>query len=249
MIDLEYPARLRPPAQHHAQNSSGPSALTTRSSGNARAFWLTLAAYFCLAALGRVLVSPSAELDESEQLVLTQAMQWGYVSQPPLYTWLQGLCFSILGTHVGSLAVLKGILLFGTFVFVYGLVKAATSALRPAVVASLSLFFIPQILWESQRDLTHSVLATMVAAATLFVFLRLVQRRRPADYGWFGLCAGLGMLSKYIVHLFGAEGATTAQFGANPMAGLAGGLRRDHGAGFADGHHMVGLGDGTAHPA
>src|SRR5437868_3512212 len=53
-----------------------------------RAFAL-LGCYFLLQTLFRTLVSDSAELDESEQLLWAQAWQWGYGSDPPLYTWLQ----------------------------------------------------------------------------------------------------------------------------------------------------------------
>ena len=63
---------------------------------------LALAAY-ALAHLGiRVAVSGTAELDEAEQLVLTQTVVLGYDDQPPLCTWIQALAFRVLG--IGILA-------------------------------------------------------------------------------------------------------------------------------------------------
>lgn len=158
--------------------------------------WL-LAGYFTLIATGRVLLFGSAELDESEQVVLTQFWQRGYVSQPPLYTWIQALIFSVMGTSVAALAVLKGGLLFSTCAGVYFSVKIAAGGVRPALAAMASLFFVPQFLWESQRDLTHSVMVSTAAAVTLLVFLKMLQTRSPVYYCGFGLCAGLGILSKY----------------------------------------------------
>ena len=209
MLATDY--RVKPPPSKYGERN-GRSPWRARApawSASGKLAGLTLAAYFLLAALGRVLVSDSTELDEAEQLVLTQSLQWGYVSQPPLYTWLQSLCFGVLGTRVAALAALKGSLLLGSCFFVYHSARAAAGSVLPALAATVSLCFIPQFLWESQRDLTHSVLVTMVAAATLWVFLRLLRSRRPADYLWFGLCAGLGMLSKYnyaffLVALLGA---------------------------------------------
>jgi hypothetical protein len=65
------------------------------------------------------------------------------------------------------------------------------------VAAAASLLFIPQIAWESQRDLTHSVLSATLVCVTLFTFLRLTQQRSIGAYALFGLCSGLGVLSKY----------------------------------------------------
>ena len=48
-----------------------------------------LAAYFLAHVVVRVTISDSLELDEAEQLVLGQALSWGYGTKPPLYSWLQ----------------------------------------------------------------------------------------------------------------------------------------------------------------
>jgi 4-amino-4-deoxy-L-arabinose transferase-like glycosyltransferase len=65
------------------------------------------------------------------------------------------------------------------------------------VAAAASLVFIPQIVWESQRDLTHSVLASALVGATIFLFLRLREKAGWPGYVLFGFCAGLGLISKY----------------------------------------------------
>jgi len=57
--------------------------------------------------------------------------------------------------------------------------------------------FIPQVAWESQRDLTHSVLGATLSAAAFCCLLRTVATRRTAWYLILGLCAGLGLLSKF----------------------------------------------------
>lgn len=163
---------------------------------------LLLAAYFLLHLLVRVLVSDSLELDEAEQFVLAQELHWGYGVKPPLYTWLQIAFFRVLGANVFSLSLLKNLLLFSTYVFTYLAAREASGRTDAALVASSSLLLIPQIAWESQRDLTHSVLATACAAATLYLFLRLRRRRSASSYLLFGLVAGLGVLSKYNYAIF-----------------------------------------------
>lgn len=156
-----------------------------------------LAGYFLLHVAVRVTVSSSLELDEAEQLVLGQTLSWGYGSKPPLYSWLQFGFFRLFGESVLALSLLKNLLLFGTYLFTFLAAQRATSRADTAMVGALSLLLIPQIAWESQRDLTHSVLATTLAALTLYLFLRLGQERRTALYMAFGVTVGLGLLAKF----------------------------------------------------
>ena len=169
-----------------------PSFVATR-----QRFLVLLAIIFGLHVLVRLLTSPVADLDESEQLVFSQAWQWGYGPQPPLYTWLQILVFKICGPSVLGLALLKNALLFAAYGFTYASGRLVTRSHAGGILAALSLLFIPQIAYESQRDLTHSVLAMTVAAATLFLFLKLQQTRARWLHALLGVAMGLGMLSNY----------------------------------------------------
>ena len=74
-----------------------------------------LAAYFLLHIAVRIATSDSLELDEAEQLVLGQALSWGYGTKPPLYSWLQLGFFQIFGERVLALSTLKNLLLFCTY--------------------------------------------------------------------------------------------------------------------------------------
>src|SRR5512145_2185867 len=80
---------------------------------------LATVAYFLLHVVIRVLVSGSTELDEAEQVLLTQHLAWGYGSQPPLYTWLQSALFHLFGPGVFPLALLKNALLLSLYIFTF----------------------------------------------------------------------------------------------------------------------------------
>ncbi|HYN61894.1 MAG TPA: glycosyltransferase family 39 protein [Rubrivivax sp.] len=153
--------------------------------------------YFGAQVAMRVTVSDALELDEAEQSLWTQAFEFGYGPQPPLYTWLQMAVFQLLGPSVLGLAMLKNTLLAIT----YGSLWMAARRLMPAplaVTAALSPLLLLQIGWESQRDLTHSVLATTLASLTFLLVLRLLERPRElARWSMLGLVLGLGSLSKY----------------------------------------------------
>lgn len=164
--------------------------------------FLLLGAYFLLQLIIRLLVSPSLELDEAEQLLLTQQPSLGYGSQPPLYTWLLSGLFHLFGVHIFSLALLKNLLLFCTYVLVYRCARSQGFGIPASAATMLSLFFIPQIAWESQRDLTHSVLVTTLTAATIFCWMRLRQDQSNANFVLVGLCWGMGLLGKYNFGIF-----------------------------------------------
>ncbi|MBC8096364.1 MAG: glycosyltransferase family 39 protein, partial [Akkermansiaceae bacterium] len=142
--------------------------------------------------------------DESEQLLATQQLQWGYGPQPPLYTWLLYPFVRLLGPGVLALAIFKNALLFGIYAVTFANARRIFSDLPRQVVATVSLLFLPQIAWESQRDLSHSILVTFFAVLTFHVLLKLSERPRAHLYAVFGLCLGAGVLSKYSFLIFAA---------------------------------------------
>jgi 4-amino-4-deoxy-L-arabinose transferase-like glycosyltransferase len=153
--------------------------------------------YFAAQIVLRTLISNSADLDESDQLIQTQKLSWGYGPQPPVYTWIQIGFIKAFGLSIFSLALLKNLLLFCAYLLTYLNARFITQRHDCGTAAAASLLFIPQIAWESQRDLNHTVLAATLAAATFFCFLRLRTRPDWVRYVVFGLCVGFGLLSKF----------------------------------------------------
>lgn len=164
---------------------------------NALQLFLLLAAYFTLQVILRVTFSSSTDLDESEAVILSQKFSLGYGSDPPLYVWLQMEFFKLFGVSVFTLSLLKNLLLLSTYLLTFASARLVTRNTAAAVAAALSVFFLPSIAWESQRDLTHSVLSAMLSVATLYSFLQLQETKRLKWYFILGLCAGFGCISKY----------------------------------------------------
>lgn len=158
--------------------------------------WI-FAAYFCVQAVIRISISSSVRIDEAQQFVVGQWLAWGYDAQPPLYNWLQYGVFEIFGTSVASLAILKNALLFLVYLAYHGLARQLLTDKRLAALATLSLLTMPQMFWQAQRDLTHTV-GTLLAVI-LFIYFVVTTIRRPTvtSYVMIGLWAGLGMLTKY----------------------------------------------------
>lgn len=166
---------------------------------------LFLFVYFGLHLVLRLWVRGGLELDESELLVLGQEWRLGYGSQPPLYVWLQNAFFFVLGHNILAVALLKDLFLWTLFFLVFRTARFLSGQERSALVAMLSLFLIPQIAWEGERDLSHTLAVLTCTAATCGVGWGALQFGRARDYLGLGLIAALGLLSKYNYALFFAQ--------------------------------------------
>lgn len=158
---------------------------------------IAAAVYFALRVIVRPLLSDTPEIDEGEQLLQSQSWQWGYGPQPPLYSWLQMLLFDVFGRNIFALALLKNLLLFATCALACAAGRTLSGSRRTGVAALLLLCFVPQFIWYSQNDLTHSVLAQFCTAALLLVILRLLRQKSTAGYLLVGVIMAAGVLSKY----------------------------------------------------
>lgn len=158
---------------------------------------LVFAIYLSLHVIVRLAISPALDFDESELVFLSQWWAAGYNNQPPMYTWIQSAVFSALGYSVFALASLKNLFLGGTYWLVYATTRVASSDRRVALVACLGLLTIPQIAWESHRDLSHTIAATFFAALVLYATVRVYRRPKTPAYLLLGLAVGGGLLSKY----------------------------------------------------
>lgn len=167
-----------------------------------RAFFYLLGTYFLAQLLVRLFMPDSLDLDEAEQLFQSQWWMLGYGPQPPLYNWIQQLFLGLFGHQVLALSLFKNLLLFGTWSFVYLVADKVLRSNRLAALVTLSLVFIPQISWESQRDLSHSVLVTSLSILTLYQGLRLLEKPELNNYLILGLIVGLGCNAKYSYLLF-----------------------------------------------
>jgi lipopolysaccharide core galacturonosyltransferase RgtB len=163
-----------------------------------------LVGYGLLHVLIRLVISEGAELDEAEQLLLSQSFATGYTDQPPLYTWLLIGVEAIFGVDILSLAILKNLLLFITHLCLFLAARIVLNDAYLAALTSLSLWLVPQIAWESHRDLTHSVLVTSVSSGFFFVMVRLLHTGQTRHYLLVGCLLGLGVLSKHSFLFFAA---------------------------------------------
>lgn len=157
---------------------------------------ITLTCCIFIHVLGRWLVSSSVELDQAEQVILAQEWRWSYGAQPPLYSWLQAGAFALFGTNLLALTLVKAGWLIATFQLLY-LTGREMGGERAGLLALFGALLIPQVVWELQRDLTHSAALAATSVFTLFSVAKLLKRPSTLWYFAFGLSVALGTLSKY----------------------------------------------------
>jgi hypothetical protein len=157
---------------------------------------VAVALYFLATGAMRAATPGALNLDEAEMMVAAQSLDPGYGPQPPLYVWLQIAANGLIGEGKLALAGLKHALLAATALGLWTAARLAGASPRAAAVAALSLAFLPQFLWESQRALTHTVLA---AALLAWGAAALVAAARFQGWRWplaLGALAGLATLAK-----------------------------------------------------
>jgi 4-amino-4-deoxy-L-arabinose transferase-like glycosyltransferase len=156
-----------------------------------------IAAYFILEFLVRLAMPHSMRYDESQQALFSQWLTLGYDSQPPLYNWWQSLAISGLGLSLAAISVVKNLVLFLVYFSYYRLARLVLTDKVFAVIATLSLLTIPQLFWEAQRDLTHTVAQLLTINLFLCCAVRTLKSPSIGSYLLTGVALGLGMLSKY----------------------------------------------------
>jgi 4-amino-4-deoxy-L-arabinose transferase-like glycosyltransferase len=167
-------------------------------------FYLTALAalYFLFNAITQYAASPTADLDQAEQLILSQTWQLGYNAQPPLYTYITKLFFYITQSSLISLYLIKVIILTCFVLSLLKITQALNGSKTQIVIVFYSIALIPQFIWESQRDLTHSVLASLMAALTLLITVKLKEKQTWTLYSLLGVVSACGLLSKYNYIIF-----------------------------------------------
>ncbi|MGV3553449.1 ArnT family glycosyltransferase [Rhizobium sp.] len=176
------------------------------------AVYTLLAIYLAVNVAVRLLSPHSLALDEAQQLYFAQWLAPGYDDQPPFYNWLQYGVVQVLGNSVPALSLLKNALLLCCFLLV-GLAARLTMRNRALeIMAVLGLLLQPQIVFEAQRDLTHSVASIFASALFVASAFWALRQGNILAYAMTGIAIGVGVLSKYNVVLLPLLFAIAALF-------------------------------------
>ncbi len=161
--------------------------------------------YALLHAGFRLLASNVLGEDDVVANVLAQELSLGYDTyprQPPLYNWVLWLVQQALGPTLKSFLVIKYAALTATVGFLYLAARRILGSHIHAVLSVESLALIYSISWRFHEGFTHQVLAMAAVAATLYMFLRVLDEGRWRDFALFGVVVGLGLLTERVYAVF-----------------------------------------------
>lgn len=154
-------------------------------------------AYCAIHAGFRLLASSSLGEDDPLENVLVQSLELGYLApQPPLYDWVLYAVQRVTGPGIAGFLLIKYAALTVTAVLLY---LSALRVLRDWLWAALTvecMALIYQIAWRYHEGFTHEVGAMVAVAATVWAWIRLVERGRVADFLLVGVIAGLGAMTE-----------------------------------------------------
>jgi 4-amino-4-deoxy-L-arabinose transferase-like glycosyltransferase len=185
------PIRHAPCPEHHNKGGFLPMFALVNSS-----HLTILMVLFGLAWIGHLSsVALTAPMDNVEQWVWSQSLQWGYHKHPPLPTWLLALPqmlfgpTALTGQILGSLCTLSAAMIFANVVRqIWGKHNASI-----ALLAGLCITFYNGRL----NYYNHNVLLMLCVSLSAYCWWQISTTGRTFWWIALGASAGLGMLSKY----------------------------------------------------
>ena len=155
--------------------------------------------YCAIHFLVRYLLSPNYTLDESEQILFGQSLEWGYrFRHPPLITWLSWATLTASGNSRAAFFLLKYAIMGLGLAAYFAAARIVIRDTRMAALATFGLLTTFVMGWLPHVDLMHTVALATMLAAFLWIGARVVTNGSPRDYLLLALITGLGVLAKYV---------------------------------------------------
>src|SRR5262245_14463038 len=152
----------------------------------------------------RLVISDSVDVDESDILLFSQSLEWGYHEQPPLYSWCVWPLTQLFGASIFTITLFRLLVLGAIHILLYFATLRLTRDGKAALLAAFAPLAVPTLAWNAIFYLTHTLLACALGVATFHALLRLRDEGRTRDYLLLGLVVGLGGMSKYNFALLAA---------------------------------------------
>lgn len=141
------------------------------------------------------LLSSSFPLDVTESLTWGREWQWGYYKHPPLAPWVLHVFYVLLG-DIGPF-LLSQICIALTLWLVWRTAACLMDADRAWLAALLTMGV--AYYTRPALEFNHNIAQMPLWAALGYTLLLALQEGRLRYWLLWGLCAGLGMLTKYSV--------------------------------------------------
>ncbi len=141
-------------------------------------------------------------IDELYFLACGQHLAWGYVDLPPLTAFQAWLTRALFGDSMFSIRLFPALAGAGLVLLTGAIVRALGGKRYAQILAALAVLVAPLNLIACAYLSMNSVEPVIWMGCVLIV-IRIIQTGNTRLWLWFGLVAGLGMLNKHTMLLFG----------------------------------------------
>lgn len=141
-------------------------------------------------------------IDELYFLACGQHLAWGYVDMPPLTAFQAWLTRALFGDSPYSIRLLPSLAGAGLILLTGAIVRALGGKRFARGIASLGVLIAPVYLGFDSY-LSMNSIEPLIWMGCALLLVRIIQTGRTQLWLWFGVLAGLGMLNKDTMLLFG----------------------------------------------
>jgi dolichyl-phosphate-mannose-protein mannosyltransferase len=140
--------------------------------------------------------------DEFNYMDCGDHLAWGYVDQPPLIPLLIHVCRAVLGDSLRSIRFIPAVA--SSLLVVQAAILAREFGGRrfALLLSAITIAIAPQYLSNGSLLGTNCLEPNLWMACAYFAILA-IKRNDPRYWLWFGVVAGLGLLEKYSIAVFG----------------------------------------------
>lgn len=141
-------------------------------------------------------------IDELYFLACGQHLAWGYVDLPPLTAFQAWLIRHLFGDSPYSIRLLPSLAGAGIVLLAAAIARELGGGRFAQIVAALVVLFAPAYLAFCSYLSMNSIEPVIWSGCALIV-IRIIKRNDPRLWLWFGLLAGIGVLNKHTMLIFG----------------------------------------------
>ena len=141
-------------------------------------------------------------IDEIYFLACGQHLAWGYVDFPPLMAFQAWLTRHLFGDSAYSIRLFPSLAAAGVVLLAAAIARELGGGRFAQIVAALVAFLSPGFLAFCSYLCMNS-LEPLIWGGCALIVIRIIKRNEPRLWPWFGVLAGIGMLNKHTMVVFG----------------------------------------------
>jgi hypothetical protein len=141
-------------------------------------------------------------IDELYFLACGEHLAWGYVDMPPLTAFQAWLARALFGDSMQAIRLFPALAAAGLVLLTGAIVRQLGGGRFAQFLAALAVALAPGVL-AFESYLSMNAVELVIWTACVLILIRIIKTGNTRLWPWFGLLAGIGLLNKQTIILFG----------------------------------------------